>query len=551
MIFFALHMAGAVALLLWAVRLIRSGVERAFMAQLRNGVRHSGKTPVLAALTGAAAAVALQSSTAVAALIAGFATAGTIAVPMGLAMLLGADFGSSIVARILLAPLTWPVPLLLICGVALHLRAERADLRQFGRILIGLALVFVSLGMIRDSTEPLRQSGFVEVVANYLASDLMASFVIGAALAWVMHSSVAAVLTYVTFLTEGLIGLPVAAALILGANLGGAVIALTLTRLAGAEARRIVFGNFILRGGGALIALAALVLWAPDLTVLGNSPQGQAINLHILFNLAVPLLSLPLIKPLTLALASALPSGSGASNAPQTALDPAARGDPDRALANAAREILRMGELVHEMLSPSMALFEEWDEAIAARIDKQEDQVDRMHFETKLYIARVQEGRLTTEQSRRAMDIVTIANNLEDAGDKISSTLLDLARRMRTEGLAFSKKGQSDLTDFHDRVLSNTQLALNVLMTSDPEAARQLVEEKDRARLAEQTLQVRHLARLRKGNSASIETSNMHQEAVRALKQINSALSFVAYPIVEQAGDLLSTRLSAPQAGNT
>lgn len=461
--------------------------------------------------------------------------------------MLGADFGSAVVVRILLVPVTWPVPVLLVTGVLLYLRADRAGLRQFGRILIGLALVFIALGMIRDATEPLRDSAFVDVVAGYLAGDMLATFVIGAALAWVMHSSVAAILMVVTLLAEGLLSLPVAAALILGANLGGALIPLTLTNTAAANVGKIVFGNLALRGGGALVALAILAGIQPDLTILGATPLNQAINLHLAFSLAVTLVGVPLIQPLLTAIAAIWPTNTHTRSAPASALDHGALAEPDRALTCAAREMLRMGELVHEMLSPTMTLFSDWDGAVAARIASSEDQIDRMHFETKLFIARLQEGQLTADQSRRAMDIAAISKNLEDAGDLISSNLVDLALRMRAEGLAFSKQGWRDLADFHDRVLSNTQLALNVLMTSDPEAARQLIEEKDRARQAEQRLQVRHMSRLRKGKSASIETSNLHQEAVRALKQINSALSFIAYPIAEQAGDLLSTRLATPR----
>ncbi|MDH5797363.1 MAG: Na/Pi cotransporter family protein, partial [Paracoccaceae bacterium] len=138
-----------------------------------------------------------------------------------------------------------------------------------------------------------------------------------------------------------------------------------------------------------------------------------------------------------------------------------------------------------------------------------------------------------------------IAANLEEAGDQISSNLLDLAKRMHAEGLQFSRKGWLDITDFHDRVISNAQLALNVLMSGDPEIARQLVSEKDRIRQLEKSLQVRHLERLRKGKPSSIETSNLHQEIVRSLKQVNSAFCFIGYPIVERTGALLKSRLSS------
>ncbi|MSU90952.1 Na/Pi cotransporter family protein [Rhodobacteraceae bacterium 2CG4] len=545
MILFALNLAGAVALLLWAVRLIRTGAERAFLNRLRAGLRRASGRPATALLAGTAAAMLLQSSTAVAMLTASFVAAGSLSAAAALVMLLGADLGSALVTQILLLPLGAAIPVLLLAGVTLFLRARRRVLRQVGRILTGLGLVLLSLDMIRAATAPLRDSQIVALVMDYLATDPLSAFAIGAVLALALHSSVAAVLAFVTFVAEGLLPVPAAAALVLGANLGGAAIPVLLTLSAPAPARRVAVGNLMLRGGGAMLALGALAIWPDAAAALGASAARQVLNLHLAFNLAVALAGLPLVGPVLRAVGAVLPDAGAAHRPRISALDDRALTAPERALACTAREVLRMGEAVQQMLAPALGLLRTWDDATAERIAATERDVDSMHFEIKLYVARLQEGRLTPEQSRRAVDLATIANNLEDAGDQVAGNLLVMARRMRAEGLSFSETGWRDLSDFHDRVLSNSQLALNVLMTGDSESARQLVEEKDRTRQTEQQLQVRHLERLRKGTPESIETTNIHQETVRALKQINTAFSLVAYPIAKEAGALLSSRLVA------
>ena len=544
MIWFLLHLAGAVALLLWAVSLIRTGVERGFMTQLRGVLRRIARRPSTALLGGAAAAVLLQSSTAVAMLAAAFVTSGSLAPAAGLSLLLGADVGSAIVAQILLAPLGAVVPLLMVTGVPFFLRARSRGAKQAGRILIGLALVLISLQMIRAATEPLRDSAFIDILVTYLSGDLFTAFLLGAIFAWAMHSGVAAVLTIVTFASQGLLPAEPALALVLGANLGGAAIPVLLTLSAPAAARRIVYANLLLRGGGALLALLVLVQVSPDLAAFGSGPARQAINLHLAFNVVLAGTAIVLVGPALRLMSWLILEPHEARLERLSALDDGALDHPDRAIGCASRELLRMGESVQGMLVPALSLFRAWDADTATAIAGGEDDVDRLHFEIKLYIARLQERPLTQDQSRRALDIATIANNLEDAGDQISSNLVEHAQRMHHEGLSFSQEGWSDLSDFHDCVLSNAQLALNVLMTNDAESARQLVEEKDRIRQMEQTLQARHLDRLRLGNPATIETSNLHQETVRALKQINTAFSLVAYPIAKEAGDLLSTRLA-------
>lgn len=547
MIVLLLELAGAVALLLWSVRLIRTGVERAYSVQLRRWMRRSNKSPATAAATGAAAALMLQSSTAVAILTTNFAAAGTLTASVGLAILLGADVGSAFVAQVLTVRADWLAPLLLLVGVSLFLRSGHRSYRQTGRILIGIALVLVSLDMIGVATEPLREARGMVAVMRYLATDPVSAFLLGAAVAWVMHSSVAAVLLFLTLVVQQVLSIDAAVALVLGANLGGSLIAFWLTLGGALPARRIVMANLLLRGGGAAMALIVIGRFEPSLTILGGTAFRQVLNFHLAFNVVVLILGFPLIGMITRLLEHlmATPSNADHARVQISALNPNVLDRPDQAITCAAREILRMGEVIEAMLVPIMGLYEKWDPAVADGIRAHEEDVNRMNFELKLYLARLHRNDLDEAIAQRSMDISNSSVDFEAAGDAISKNMLSMARRMHNEHLSFSKNGFQDLCDFHDLVLANVQLALNVLMTNDPEAARSLVEEKERVREVEQTLQARHLERLRTGASESIETSNMHQEMIRTLKLVNTAFTVVAYPILRETGDLLASRLTA------
>ena len=495
------------------------------------------------------AAILLQSSTAVALLVTNFATKGTLTVAVGLAIFLGADLGSAIVTQILLVRAAWLVPLLLLVGVALFLKGEKSRTRQVGRILIGLALVLVSLDMIRAATDPIRDSAAIAPIAGYLTHDLFSAFVVGALLAWAMHSSVAAVLMFVTFTAQGLLPVEAAIAMVLGANLGGSFIPFTLTFGAKASARIIVVGNLVLRGGGAVIALLFLVNAALPLEYLGTTGARQAINLHLTYNLTILLAGLLLIKPVTKLLDGMISdpiSDQAVAVERISALDETALQVPERALACASREVLRIGETIEAMLSPVMTLYADWDETVAKNVQMNEANVNAMHFETKLYLAKLHQNKLSKAGASNSMELSSVSINLESAGDVISKNLLGMAQKISAKGLQFSPEGWEELCDFHDRVLSNVQLSLNVLMTSSVDSARQLVEEKETIREVEQRLQRRHLERLRKGATDSIETSNIHQETLRALKQINTAVSMVAYSILLDTGELLQSRLTEP-----
>ncbi len=541
-----IQIAGAAALLLWAVRLVRTGVERAFATQLRQGLRRASDNRLLAAISGLVSAMLLQSSTAVAMLVSNFASKGALSAAVGVAMLLGADLGSALVAQILLARPGILVPALLLVGVALFLRSNQRKLRQTGRILIGLALIFVSLDMLRTATAPIVQSEGAVAVLGYLDSDLLTAFLLGAVFAWVVHSSVAAILLFVTMVAQGALPPMAAMAMVLGANLGGAMIAFVLTLAADVRARRIVSANLALRGGGALSVLLALNLDALDPTWLGQGAAVQVMGLHLAFNLALCLLALPFVGLIARMSKGVMRDPNVQSlGRGMSALDPAALEDPPRALGCAARELLRMGEVIEKMLVAAMGLYEVWDDRVANAIHDEDKALRQMHLDLKLYLAGMNRHKLDDSAVNGAIEASLMAANLEAAADQVARKMTDLARKLSHEGISFSKSGKQEIDDFMDRIQANVQLALTVMMTRNPDDARELVAEKESIRTAEQRLQSKHLTRLREGVSESIETSAIHQETLRILKQVNTSFAMAGYPILDESGDLLSSRLSS------
>ena len=169
-----INLAGAALLLLWAVGMVRSGVEKINGGVMRRMVRRATAGRLRAASIGALVAMLLQSSTAVALLSTNFASSGVISVTQGLSLLLGADLGSAIVVQILSFDLSWLMPLLLLIGASLCLSGKRRVVFQAGRIILGIALVLLSLRLMSEATVPMRESEFLQVAVTYLQSDLIA-----------------------------------------------------------------------------------------------------------------------------------------------------------------------------------------------------------------------------------------------------------------------------------------------------------------------------------------------------------------------------------------
>lgn len=545
-----LHLAGAVALLLFATRQVRTGVERAYGDVLRVRLRSILKNPILAVGAGAALAICLQSATAVSLIVGSFAGSGIVGGTAGLLAVLGADVGSSLVVKLLSFNLQELVPICLVAGTALFMATSRRDLLQLGRILIGIGLLILSLRLIGEASEPLRESPILPVVINYLSGDPVTAFLIAAIMTWLFHSSVAAILLVVALAARDLVPVELGVILILGANLGGGVIAVVLSRASPRKARAVPLGNLILRGAGALLALVVLILVPPPLDLLGATVASQLVNAHIAFNIALVILGMPLAG-MVYRLAERIVSTSAAettedlSTAEISALSEAALDTPPQALANATREVVGVCETVEIMLAKIMELYEAADDQKIKALAALDDRVDRKHAAIKIYLAKLTSRKLNEDEALRCQELIGASVKLEQVGDIIVRNMLAHVRKKMERGLEFTPEGWRELASFHASVLANARLAFNVLVSRDPATARQLVLEKDRLRDVEKSSSNSHFARLREGTAKSIETSTIHLDTIRDLKQINSLLASIAYPVLEEQGLLRGSRLAA------
>ncbi len=545
---FLLHLAGAVALLIWATRMVRTGVERAFGAKLRDWLRGAVSHPVPAIVAGVGLALAFQSATAVVLLVSGFAGQGLIAVTPGIIAVLGADLGSAVAARLLALDLGALSPVLLLVGTVAFMASPGRIGKQVGRILIGIGLLLLALQLIGEASEPLRDSRLLPAIVSRLSTDPAMAFIVAALSTWLFHSSVAAVLLIAAFAARGVMDAELAVIMILGANFGGALIGTALTRSGAPAARAVVIGNLALRGAFAVVAAFLFAWLSPPLDMLGTQASTQAINAHLVFNAGLVVLGAPL-APLAarfgrfVAAVGAAPADPLASATPASALDEAALANPAQAIANASRELMRLSENVEVMLSRVIELFRHETPGDLEALAALDDRVDSRHSAIKLYLARVMAGDIPKEAALRCQELISAGVRMEQIADIVVRNIaLNIAKK-RDRGLDFTDEGWAELTAMHADVMANAHLAFNVIVSRDIATAREVVEAKDRMREREKRATERHFERLREGAARSIDTSSIHLETIRDLKEINSLFAALAYPVLEEHGQLYGSRL--------
>ncbi len=542
--FVLLDVIGGVALLIWGTRMVRTGVIRAYGAGLRRALAAATANRLLAFLAGMGATALMQSSTATAMMTVSFASRGLIALAPALALMLGADVGTTLVAQLLSLDLGWLSPALILGGLVSFLSASSGRRRHLGRVAIGLGLMLLALRLILMAAAPLGQSEAFMAVLGTLGDEPILAFLLAIPLTWLAHSSLAIVLLVMSLAAGGLIDLAPALAMVLGANVGGAIAPVAIHLRAPPEARRVPIGNLAMRLTGALAVLPLIPLVLPWLMALEADMARRIVDFHTGFNLALALLFLPLIGPMARALEALLPARPDAEDPGRPRyLDDSELEIPAVAIASAARETLRMGDEVASMLERSIEAFRVNDVKLVAEIEAADDVVDRLHEAIKFYLTRLSQAEMDGGESRRHVAVLTFTTNLEHVGDIIDKNLMELARKKIAKMAVFSSDGMAEIEALHVQVTRNMHLAFNVFMSNDVKLARRLLETKIELRAAERESMQGNFARIGEGRPESVETSAIHLDVIRDLRRINNHLTSVAYPILEAVGELNQSRL--------
>lgn len=536
-VFVFLQIGGAVALLLFGLGLVRDGVTTAFGLRLKTALGLGTRNGPRAFLSGLVATLGLQSSTATALLTASFVGRGMIAGRMAQIVLLGANVGTAITAVIVSSGIGVIAPALILAGVATARRTHPV-VAGVGRSLIGLGLMLVSLSLLSQGTEPLREAPQMAAFLTMLDSAWPVALIFAAVIAAVCSSSLAAVLLIASLdLPAGL-----AVVLVLGANIGGAIPPVLVTAGADMAARRLTIGNLLVRALGCLAVLpvaqqaAQLILWAaPGMTAL-------PVAAHLGFNLALAAVIWPFAGPLSRLLERVQPDLPPVEDALPRWLDEDALDQPALALAGASRQALSIGDDVGRMLDQTRLAFRKNDAAPLAEVVTLEDRVDLRQQQVKTYLSRL--GRDADEDDRRrSITILDYVINLEHVGDIIEKSLAAGVRKKIGLGLRFSDAGYKELDAMFLMTQETLRIAQTIFMTRDTDLARQMMEQKVQIRNFERQSAQRHLIRLREGLDQSRETSSLHLDILRDLKRINAHFVAVAHPILNEEGLLAESRM--------
>ena len=538
------HLMRDVALLLWGLHMVHSGILRAFGPDLRRLLAGALRNRFAAFAAGIGLTALLQSSTATALITSSFTAEGLVSLVPALAIMLGANVGTTLIVQIFSFNIAAVAPVLFILGLVAFRSGARSRIKDVGRVSIGLGLMLLALHILLDTLAPAENAPGVRIFMNAITSDPVLCIVIGAMVTWIVHSSVATVLLIMSLAYAHFISPFAALALVLGANFGSAINPVFEgARRDNPASYRLPLGNLINRLVGVLLVAPflhpiteTLQAWQPNLAKL-------TAEFHIVFNVAMAIIFIGLLDGMARLLEKLLPNRvQEADPSRPRYLDESALETPSLALADAARETLRMGDHVEVMLRKVMAAMMTNDRALVDQVSRMDNTVDSLDEAIKLYVTKLTRGSLDEREGQRAMEIISFAINLEHMGDIIDKNLNELAMKKIKRRFQFSPEGAEELSTFHKRTMDSLRIAFGVFMSGDVNEARKLLAEKAHLRNTELAATERHLDRLREGRPETIETTSLHLDVLRDLRRIHAHICSVAYPVLDAAGELSASQ---------
>ena len=540
-----LDLAGAVALLLWGVHMVQTGIQRAFGPDLRRLLSTALHNRIAAFGAGLGVTAVLQSSTATGLMVSGFAASGFVELVPALAVMLGANVGTTLIVQVLSFDVASISPALVLVGVIVFRRAHVARTRDLGRVAIGLGLMLLALRELLMLVTPYEDAPSLRLILGSIATEPVVDVLIAAALTWAAHSSVAVVLLVMSLAAKGAVPPHAAYALVLGANLGSAINPV-LEGVSGDDpvARRLPIGNLLNRLIGCVLALALLDWLGPIMARWEPGPARAVADFHTGFNLVLALVFMPVLAPFAALLRRMLPARDNVDDPSRPRhLDEGGLEMPAVALASASREALRMADVLETMLTGASEALAGADRQRISGTRRLDDVIDALNTAIRHYLARLDVEALTEADHRRLTEILVFSTNLEAAADVVDRNIMGHVARRQKRGLPPPGDEREQARQLLERLSRNLRAASAVFMTQDTRAARQLVAEKDLFRDMEAAATTAHFARVRSGEETS-EASSLSLDLLRDLGRVNAHfVAAGAYPVLESQGELLPSRL--------
>ncbi|MGB9599133.1 MAG: Na/Pi cotransporter family protein [Myxococcota bacterium] len=530
-----INFSGGLAIFLLGLNFLKEAIQHFAGERLRLVIQQFTSNRFFGMFWGAIFTVVLQSSTAMTVMLVGLTQSGLISLTQAMPILLGADIGTTLTVQLISFRLDKFSLLLVAIGFGLFFFGRRYRNKFVGQLILGFGLIFYGIKVLIDCSEPLQSSELFSVILKYFGENQLICLLFSTIITGLIHSSAATLGIVISLAISGNMTLEVAIPFIYGANIGTCFTALLAGIGSDANGKRTAVAHTLFKVLGVLIFYPFTSYFAELIKQTDTDVARQIANAHTIFNVTIAFLLLPFSTIFANLLKRFFTKSENAQEQFRPKyLDRSALITPALALGYASREIMRMCSIVESMLRDTLKVFLEHDMDLLEDIQKRDNKVDILEREIKFYIVNIDKSFFTREQTRMEFDLISFISDLENIGDLINRTILEMARKMIKMGYHFSEDGKRELLEFHRDVMEGFRLSITAFDTDSEELARQAIRHKEILSEKEREFKEAHIERLHKGLKESLDTSSIHLELLSHLRRANSIATRIAYAIIER-----------------
>lgn len=522
---------GGLALFLYGLLLLSRGLQKIAGDRLKTLLERLTNRRWKGVAIGAGLTAIIQSSSITTVTIVGLINAGLLSLEQAVPVIIGANIGTTITAQLVafnVGVLAMPI---IAAGFLLFFSGRSYRQRLLGEVILGFGMLFLGMNLMSGAVSPLKESSiFMSWVQSFGTNPLL-GLLVGLAFTAVIQSSSATVALVIAMSMQGLIGLPVALPLLLGADIGTCVTVMIASIGARLSAKRAAISHLLFNVLGVIVIFPFLPFFVSLVPLTASDVPRQIANAHTIFKLLFAVLFFPFIGVLVIIVKKILPGEEVCIDRGVKFLDKRTLRTPAIAISQSEKEIERMGAIALSTLDHSIKAFKENDLKLVKVVEKEEDAVDELDNAIEAFLVKITRRELSKSQAKRVAALVHSISDIERVSDH-ANNIGELTERMVREKLAFTEPADRELNEVFKKSRDSYMKAVRVIASGDRVLAEKVFDlEREIDGLTKQYEQ-NHFDRLRRG-TCDAGAGVVFVETLRNLERISDHARNIALAVTQ------------------
>jgi phosphate:Na+ symporter len=469
---------GGLGLFIYGMFLMSDSLKKLSLGILKSLLEKVTSSRIKSMFVGAFVTALIQSSSATSVILIGFLNAGLISLGAGIAIMIGANVGTTITAQLIAFKLTALAPIFVFGGSVYFFFAKKDKDKFKGLAVLGFGMLFLGLSMMSMAVEPLSEHEATRNLFISFGAKPFLGILTGLIITLIFQSSSTITGMIIAFASVGLLNLPSSIYIIFGTNIGTCITAIIASIGGKLSSKRLAWGNTLFNTIGTLIALPLVPLYLKYIPLISGDIARQVANTHTIFNVINTLIFLPVI-PFFVMLMNKIIPGEDYVKKETKYLDKNLLSVPHLAIRAVINEMVVMLDTCTDMLTKARACTITYNHKIRNEISLDEESVDEMQKNITEYIVEITKGELPEKHSRLIPAILHSVNDLEKVGDYCEGIVI-LSQRAFENDLDFSDEARRELEKLFEKtetlmrqtrkaMQDNDQVAANVTLNIEKE----------------------------------------------------------------------------------